>query len=776
MRADTSRWSQRIDGIHDDGLFQVGGSILTLIAFLCVFGCIPEYDLTTSVEGQGTIVVDPSGGTYQEGTQVTVTANPAADWQFDRWEGAVSGSSNPITATMDADKSITAVFVKSRYTLTMNVQGQGQVSFDPSGGTYDAGTAVGLAATAESGWHFAEWEGDLTGSQNPADITMNSDRTIDAIFEPNQYALTITVRGRGSVEPNDGTHAFGTQVPLKATPSNGWRFVEWLGDVAGTDANSSLLVNGHKAAIAVFDTEELPFAPTVPSAAGLPDYPCDHQIVQDCEEDTTHWGTWAHPNATISLGKCGGVQGEGLEITYNLYGDESSVVAWYTFTSPLDLSQGQFVRFSYKGDPNTSPHHVDIKFKDTDDDEFIARLEHVAHVPSWVTQYLDHGMFQDQNLGVGDGVLNWGAIEAVLIGLGRAVSTSYPLNAVFQGVLCVDQISSADCAARVEPNAFEILSGDPNVAGAAANWIADQQDPNTGFVKSWAEEPNLAGHVYDESLALLVLLHQPDPNAAHELAQALISVQKTDGSWQRDIDIATGITSGDYWLGDMAWAVYALARYAAQFNDEPGARNAALKGAEYLRQQLKPADGEAKYVDDSTEINIDAWWAFQAVDDANSADAVKAYLLGPAWDQDQGRWLRGRIDPGIALDPQTWVSPLAVAIGQPQRALRALGFAVEALRSEDFDRTTIGLDGQGPFSVWYEGIAEYICARGPGAQWLLDSILNPTQRTDGSMPGSPDDWAGDGIWLTSWSGIAPTAWLYFANTRSPFAVGPFVTP
>lgn len=41
------------------------------------------------------------------------------------------------------------------------------------------------------------------------------------------------------------------------------------------------------------------------------------------------------------------------------------------------------------------------------------------------------------------------------------------------------------------------------------------------------------------------------------------------------------------------------------------------------------------------------------------------------------------------------------------------------------------------------------------------------QSPDGSFPGSPDDFLGGGAWLTTWHGVAPDAWVYFANAGSP---------
>ncbi|HUW59751.1 MAG TPA: PhoPQ-activated protein PqaA family protein [Candidatus Bathyarchaeia archaeon] len=71
----------------------------------------PMYTLTTSVVGEGTVT--PAGATqYESGTIVDVSADPAENWVFDHWEGALSGSTNPTTILMDGDKSVTGVFTE----------------------------------------------------------------------------------------------------------------------------------------------------------------------------------------------------------------------------------------------------------------------------------------------------------------------------------------------------------------------------------------------------------------------------------------------------------------------------------------------------------------------------------------------------------------------------------------------------------------------------------------------------------------------------------------
>ena len=69
------------------------------------------FTLTVAVSPAGAGTVTPaSGSTFSSGSSVTVTATPAAGHSFSNWTGNLSGTANPSTITMDANKSITANF------------------------------------------------------------------------------------------------------------------------------------------------------------------------------------------------------------------------------------------------------------------------------------------------------------------------------------------------------------------------------------------------------------------------------------------------------------------------------------------------------------------------------------------------------------------------------------------------------------------------------------------------------------------------------------------
>src|SRR5512136_292810 len=90
--------------------------------------------------------VNISSGIYDEGTELTLVAAPAIGYKFDHWEVDASGTSANIVITMDADKTVKAVFSKVIYTLEARLSPGGGGSVDPPGGNYQAGADVTLTA------------------------------------------------------------------------------------------------------------------------------------------------------------------------------------------------------------------------------------------------------------------------------------------------------------------------------------------------------------------------------------------------------------------------------------------------------------------------------------------------------------------------------------------------------------------------------------------------------------------------------------------------------
>ena len=156
----------------------------------------------------------------------------------------------------------------------------------------------------------------------------------------------------------------------------------------------------------------------------------------------------------------------------------------------------------------------------------------------------------------------------------------------------------------------------------------------------------------------------------------------------------------------------------------------------------------------------------------SAADKIKDYLLDDStvWDPNLRYWWRGFNDPMIAMDAATWLSFFArhPAVKETARAYAALSFVRKTLVTSSQDGSQCGFDGMGPVSIWNEGTAQYVAAGGQDAQAFLDGLVS-RQRPDGSLGGATESWRGNAFgWHTPWSGLAPTAWFYFAITGAPF--------
>lgn len=89
----------------------------------------------------------------------------------------------------------------SHVTLTVLIEGEGDVNLDPMpvGLTYDQEQDITLTAVPDSGYQFVGWSGALTGSENPAFMTLIESKEVTATFEvidtgvqnqiPTEYSL-----------------------------------------------------------------------------------------------------------------------------------------------------------------------------------------------------------------------------------------------------------------------------------------------------------------------------------------------------------------------------------------------------------------------------------------------------------------------------------------------------------------------------------------------------------------------------------------------------------
>jgi hypothetical protein len=211
-----------------------------------------QFSLATTTVGGGSVFLNPPGGFYDSLTVVTLTATADSGWVFAGWSGDLTGIANPDSLVMDGNKSVTAAFTR-QFSLIPTTVGGGSVFLNPPGGFYDSLTVVALTAVPDSGWVFAGWSGDLSGTANPDSLTVNGNKSVNATFT-RQFSLTTNTVGDGSItlNPPGGLYDSSTVVTLTATADSGWIFTGWSGDLSGIANPDSLVMDTNKSVTATF--------------------------------------------------------------------------------------------------------------------------------------------------------------------------------------------------------------------------------------------------------------------------------------------------------------------------------------------------------------------------------------------------------------------------------------------------------------------------------------------------------------------------------------------
>jgi pectate lyase len=197
------------------------------------------FTLTTNVSGSGTVTRSPNATSYASGTVVTLTATAASGFVFSGWSGDLSGSANPATITMSANRSVNATFTPQTggpFTLSISVTGSGTVTRNPNQATYPAGTVVTLSANAAAGFRFVNWSGNLSGSANPTTITMSANRTVVANFA--QVTGNLDFGLYGFAATGSGTTGGGNLSPTNVST------LDQLRTLAGQEGAAVIRVNG----------------------------------------------------------------------------------------------------------------------------------------------------------------------------------------------------------------------------------------------------------------------------------------------------------------------------------------------------------------------------------------------------------------------------------------------------------------------------------------------------------------------------------------------------
>ncbi len=146
---------------------------------IAYFGPIQRTLNLTAVNGH--IETEPDKPTYDNGETVQLTAVPDEGYSFVNWSGHLSGSENPASIVMSADRDVTANFAVIEYTLTYMSGAGGSIDGPASQTVAHGEDGSEVYAEAEAGAVFARWSDGRT--DNPrVDENVQSNLTVTAYF------------------------------------------------------------------------------------------------------------------------------------------------------------------------------------------------------------------------------------------------------------------------------------------------------------------------------------------------------------------------------------------------------------------------------------------------------------------------------------------------------------------------------------------------------------------------------------------------------------------
>lgn len=187
--------------------------------------------LIVDVSGFGSVSRAPDQASYELGTTVQLTAIPGAGWEFTGWTGDVTTVMNPMTLVVGGVHSVLAQFELAAAAMTsslhVSIVGEGSVGRSPDRERFGPNETVELRATPATGWKFAEWQGDLSGTSMTAQLPMATSREVVAVFqrlpEEKKWSVVLDSGAHGTIIPG-GTQTVsdGTTLRVRIEPDAGY--------------------------------------------------------------------------------------------------------------------------------------------------------------------------------------------------------------------------------------------------------------------------------------------------------------------------------------------------------------------------------------------------------------------------------------------------------------------------------------------------------------------------------------------------------------------------
>jgi uncharacterized repeat protein (TIGR02543 family) len=138
-------------------------------------------------------------------------------------------------------------------TITVTQPSVGSITLSPQKDKYQLNDQVSVSASVPAHYVFSGWTGDLSGTANPAVITVDKNYTIganvvvDTQNPPAQWTLTVNQPTGATITLSPLQTAFydGSTVTAQVNVQSGYQFNGWTGGLSGTTNPKTFTVSGN---------------------------------------------------------------------------------------------------------------------------------------------------------------------------------------------------------------------------------------------------------------------------------------------------------------------------------------------------------------------------------------------------------------------------------------------------------------------------------------------------------------------------------------------------
>ena len=171
------------------------------------------------------------GGTYNYGSNCTLTATPAMGYDFINWtkNGSQVSSNTSFSFTVTEAASYVAHFQLRSFPINASASPSNGGTINGEG-TYNYGQTCTLTATPSPGYSFQHWtkNGTQVSTNTAYSFTVTEAASFVAHFQLNNYNINLSSSpSNGGTVTGGGAFHYGESCTVMATANTGFNFINW---------------------------------------------------------------------------------------------------------------------------------------------------------------------------------------------------------------------------------------------------------------------------------------------------------------------------------------------------------------------------------------------------------------------------------------------------------------------------------------------------------------------------------------------------------------------